>query len=277
MTRLEVTVERMPQPIAVHTTRPRFTWIPETTHERQLGYEIEVRDAVGAVCWSTGLVASDESSLVEYDGEPLQSDSDYRVRVRAHYPDGASEWADSGFGTSLLDADDWVHPWIEPTQPDVTEDGAHRFEEMFTYVSDTPPEARLHPPRRIRQRVTVPNGIARARLYATAQGIYTAWINGRRVGDEEFAPGNDSYRSHISFQGYDVTDLLNAGENIRLRDGRRPFTGLCRIRTYTTCAFRSNPANFNQDQPRGLSLRSMLVSDPSRGPVFPFSHTYPQP
>lgn len=214
MTRLAVTVERMPRPIALHTARPRFTWVPDAAHERQLAYQIEVRDTAGAVCWSTGWVESEESSLVEYDGAPLLSDTDYRVHVRARYPDGVSKWAESGFGTSLLDAEDWVHPWIEPAQPDVTEDGAHRFQEMFTYVLDSPPEARLHPPRRIRQRITLPPGVRRARLYATAQGVYTAWINGRRVGDEELAPGNDSYRSHISFQGYDVTDLLSAGENM---------------------------------------------------------------
>lgn len=214
MTSLAVSVERMLEPIALYTPRPRFTWVPDTPHERQLGYEIEVHDASDHVCWSPGHIESVESSLVEYDGEPLRSDSDYRVRVRAHYPDGVSEWAESRFGTSLLDAADWVHPWIEPAQPDVTEDGAHRFEEMFTYVPTTPPEARLHPPRRIRQRITLTGGIARARLYATAQGIYTAWINGRRVGDEELAPGSDSYRSHISFQGYDVTDLLHPGENV---------------------------------------------------------------
>ncbi|WP_439593781.1 family 78 glycoside hydrolase catalytic domain [Microbacterium sp.] len=214
MTRLVLTVERMPQPTALHTTRPRFTWIPDTAHERQDGYEIEVRDAAGKVLWSTGLVASQESSLVEYDGKPLRSDSDYRARVRAWYPDASSDWAECAFGTSLLDAGEWVHPWIEPTQPDVTEDGAHRFHEMFTYVSDTPPDARLHPPRRIRQRITVPSAVTRARLYATAQGVYTAWINGRRVGEEELAPGNDSYRSHISFQGYDVTELLTPGDNI---------------------------------------------------------------
>jgi alpha-L-rhamnosidase len=214
MTRLAITIERMQDPIALHTARPRFTWIPDTAHERQLGYELEVRGSGGEMRWSTGHVGSDESSLVEYAGEPLRSDSDYDLRVRAHYPDGPSEWAHAQFGTSMLDAADWAHPWIEPEQPDVTPDGAHRFPEMFTYASDTPPDARLHPPRRIRQRITLPTQPTRGRLYATAQGIYRAWINGHRVGDEEFAPGNDSYRSHISFQGYDVTDLLNAGENV---------------------------------------------------------------
>lgn len=55
--------------------------------------------------------------------------------------------------------------------------------------------------------------IRKARLYATARGIYEAYVNGRRVADDFFAPGCTQYnRTHL-YQIYDVDSLLQAGEN----------------------------------------------------------------
>ena len=56
----------------------------------------------------------------------------------------------------------------------------------------------------------------------TAHGIYTARINGRRVGNVELAPGNTSYRHYLEYQAYDVTNLIKSGENaigITIADG----------------------------------------------------------
>lgn len=55
--------------------------------------------------------------------------------------------------------------------------------------------------------------IKRARLYATARGIYECSINGQRVGTEYFAPGASQYDKHLMYQTYDVTDLLQQGKN----------------------------------------------------------------
>ncbi|PWW74175.1 Glycoside Hydrolase Family 78 protein [Tuber magnatum] len=55
--------------------------------------------------------------------------------------------------------------------------------------------------------------IKRARLYVTALGVYEVEINGRKVGDEEFAPGWTSYGHRIKYQTFDVAGLLRKGEN----------------------------------------------------------------
>ena len=52
-----------------------------------------------------------------------------------------------------------------------------------------------------------------ARLYATALGVYEAWINGQRVGDARMAPEFTDARKHILYQAYDVTALVRGGEN----------------------------------------------------------------
>lgn len=55
--------------------------------------------------------------------------------------------------------------------------------------------------------------LVQARLYATARGIYECSINGRRVGDEYFAPGASQYDKHLMYQTYDVTNYLREGVN----------------------------------------------------------------
>ncbi|WP_328694700.1 alpha-L-rhamnosidase [Streptomyces sp. NBC_00342] len=55
--------------------------------------------------------------------------------------------------------------------------------------------------------------VARARLYATALGLYEAHLNGRRVGRDQLAPGWTDYRERVQYQTYDVTALLRPGAN----------------------------------------------------------------
>ncbi|EJJ31457.1 alpha-L-rhamnosidase [Rhizobium sp. CF142] len=59
-------------------------------------------------------------------------------------------------------------------------------------------------------------------LRISALGLYRAFINGRRVGDDQLTPGWTSYDRRLSYQMYDVAELLTEGENtieIWLGDG----------------------------------------------------------
>ena len=55
--------------------------------------------------------------------------------------------------------------------------------------------------------------IKSARLYATAMGIYNFYINGQKVGDAWFAPGDSQYRETMGYHKYDVTQMLREGRN----------------------------------------------------------------
>jgi Alpha-L-rhamnosidase N-terminal domain./Bacterial alpha-L-rhamnosidase. len=55
--------------------------------------------------------------------------------------------------------------------------------------------------------------IARARLYATALGVYEVLLNGSRVGDRVLAPEWTDYNKRVFYQTYDVTDALTGGAN----------------------------------------------------------------
>jgi alpha-L-rhamnosidase len=73
-----------------------------------------------------------------------------------------------------------------------------------------------------RKTVDISKPIKRARLYASALGLYEFYINGKRVGVDFFTPGWTDYNIRVQYQTYDVTDLLNQGKNglgIILGDG----------------------------------------------------------
>lgn len=55
--------------------------------------------------------------------------------------------------------------------------------------------------------------VVRARLYASALGVYRASVNGVPVSTDALAPGWTDYRVRIPYQTYDVTALLREGDN----------------------------------------------------------------
>ena len=57
----------------------------------------------------------------------------------------------------------------------------------------------------------MPRGARRARLYATAHGLYEVEIERRRVGDDAMSPGWTVYQHRLRYYTYDVTDLLAPG------------------------------------------------------------------
>ncbi len=70
------------------------------------------------------------------------------------------------------------------------------------------------PGRYLRKNFAVKGPVARARLYATALGVYEAFINGKRVNrDSALDPGWTDYHKRVMVQTYDITALLAAGTN----------------------------------------------------------------
>ena len=57
--------------------------------------------------------------------------------------------------------------------------------------------------------------IKKARIYATARGIYELYLNGERIGNDYFNPGLTQYNTTQMYQTYDITSLLNKrGKNV---------------------------------------------------------------
>ncbi|PJJ57594.1 alpha-galactosidase-like protein [Mumia flava] len=56
--------------------------------------------------------------------------------------------------------------------------------------------------------------VRRARVYASARGVYELRLNGEKVGDDELAPGWTAYDKRIDYQTYDVTEQVRTGANV---------------------------------------------------------------
>ncbi|MBO6059302.1 MAG: family 78 glycoside hydrolase catalytic domain, partial [Bacteroidaceae bacterium] len=98
-------------------------------------------------------------------------------------------------------------------------------------------------------------GIAKARLYVTAQGIYNLYLNGQEIAaDEWFNPGSTEYDSILAYNVYDVTDYLTDGENVLgAQLGEGWWTGM------TTFECLNN--NYYGDQPALMAKLVLTTAD----------------
>jgi alpha-L-rhamnosidase len=174
--------------IGIGERRPRLSWRLPDGAIRQLAHELVTGD--GTLARGEG----DANVLVPWPFEPLGSREQRTVRVRVETDRGWSDWSDPlVVETGLLDADEWQASWIS-TGADAGLAG-HR------------------PAYRVRGEVHVASPVRRARLYATAHGVYEPTIDGQRLSDEELAPGYTEYGSRLLVQTYDVTSLLTPGQH----------------------------------------------------------------
>jgi len=76
--------EHLRETLGIGVESPRLSWMVETTAQnwQQAAYEIECYNVNGSLRRQIGRVESDQSVLVDWPFEPLQSREQLRVRVR---------------------------------------------------------------------------------------------------------------------------------------------------------------------------------------------------
>lgn len=181
-------VEHLVDPIGTTPDRPRLSWwLPEGA-TRQEGYRIEAGD------WDSGRITTGDHLLVPYDG-PAPTGRDRVVwRVKVWTDLGESGWSEPAHWEVGLPDAEWAVDWIRPHEP-------------------ARPAAGERPAHLLRHEFALAGAVRRARIYATAHGLYELVLNGRRVGDIELAPGSTAYGSQLDVQTYDVTDFVVEGTN----------------------------------------------------------------
>ncbi len=218
-------VEYLENPIGIDVVTPRFSWQLESdvngTH--QTAYQIQVAlttaDLIAGsnLVWDSGKVISDESVNIVYDGPPLQPETRYLWRVRIWDQDGepGADSPEAVWQTGLGDADRWTAQWIAyPTIPDETVRPEVPTGTSSLFFRDTDQLLILHPCAYLRRSFDLTALPDRGLLYITARGLYEAYINGRPITSDRLTPGWTDYHQRIEYQTYDVTSLLQPGENV---------------------------------------------------------------
>ena len=204
----ELKCEYLENPLGIDVTRPRLSWILESSvrGQKQTAYRIlvasseEILESNIVDLWDSGKVMSDRSVHVVYEGTELRSRLRCYWKVCAWDKDGAkTEFSEPVFWSiGLLSDTDWKGKWIAKEETGSVEKNEK---------GDGPP------PPFFRKTFSLDKKIHRATIYATARGIFELYINAKRVGEDIFAPEFTDYDKRIHYRTYDVTSLLNDGRN----------------------------------------------------------------
>lgn len=196
---ISLRTEYLINPIGMDIRHPRLMWNCEGG-TKQMAYRI-VAKTDEQIVWDSGKVVS-ESMHADY---PNNLASRQRVEWNVTLWDENDREGEPSetafFETGLLSASDFRAKWIS---------GNYRVNKKKRYPVDC-----------FKKEFSAHN-VAKARLYITACGLYEALVNGKRVGNFVLAPGHTDYTKRIQLQTYDVTELLENGENIitvELADG----------------------------------------------------------
>lgn len=196
-----LTVDHGGDQFTVTGAAPRLSWKFSPEAQGEVRHEIEARiDGLPAAPLPR---LSTSHRFVAWPWAELHSGQRVQWRVRTLAGEARSDWSDwASFEAGLL-AEDWTASWVSPVEP---ADAGHGRRPAHLLATE----------------FELPEGARSARLYATALGVYTAAVNGERVGTVELTPGSTSYDRTLYTQACDVTELLHPGMNrleFELSDG----------------------------------------------------------
>ncbi len=183
---------------------PQFGWILQsdgrnviqTAYQLQLAADMYFQE----MFYDTGWVESACSAHVRVGqdsavrGKQPESCTRYYVRVRVRTETEESPYSDTAtFVTGILKTDQWKAEFITAEKESDKDDSGSTC---------------------LRKQIAIKGRIDAAYVCVTALGLYQFYINGKRVGEDELTPGWTSYHKHLCYQTYEVTDLLQEGDNV---------------------------------------------------------------
>ena len=227
----------MQEGLVVVEGSPRLGWVMESPENgtRQSAYEIDIREAfTGRSVWNSGKVYSSQSQLVSTKGADIRPDNsfNYSWRVRVwDETDTPSEWSSEAKFRAVperLSSGQWIGA--------ITRQNAHLPEGRKFHGGELKkPEVKAAweavdtlAKKSICLRRTFQVGdateggtnrkpgkkIVEATAYVCGLGFYEFSLNGKKVGNSEFAPLWSDYDKTVYYNTYNVTEQLRRGENV---------------------------------------------------------------
>ncbi|MEY4385328.1 MAG: hypothetical protein RLY20_611 [Verrucomicrobiota bacterium] len=204
--------EYLVNPLGIDERSPRLSWAIESSRRgaKQIAYRICVASSVEKLAageadrWDSGRVESNQTTHVVYAGKPLASREVCHWQVEVWDETGKATKSPPALWTmGLLEKSDWSAKWIAADTEIIKRDK----EAIAPTLID------CGTPGLFRKEFEIPGPIKRAKIYATARGIFELRANGQRIGEDIFAPEWTDYDKRIHYRAYDVTALLKPGRN----------------------------------------------------------------
>lgn len=202
-------------PAGLDEPLPRLSWILEPTSDntrghRQTAYQITAARSLEGLTnggsdllFDTDKVASAQNVLVDWPGEPLVAGDRIHWRVRSwDEADSATEWSDPAFfSIGPLETLDWAGAeWIaNPTNNDVP-------------TGWNPPDV-INPDPYLRRTVNLAEQPTLATAWISSVGYHEMFVNGQRVTEDVLVPNVSDLNNRALYREYDLTPLLQTGEN----------------------------------------------------------------
>ena len=204
--------------------------------------------------WDSGTIRSNQASAVRYGGKPLRSNQTYHWKVKIWDRDGnpTNFSGTAQFTTGILDPALWQASWIgrgDGVDP-VNADGLYRFKndrlvgaddagasteydkDSFAFEGDRTSLVHKCAPGRyeltingeksvydensmlLRKTITLSKPVSTALVHVCGLGLYELTINGKKVGNKVLNPAKTNYSKTLLYDSYEVSDLLEVGENV---------------------------------------------------------------
>ena len=203
---------REDQPLGIDVRVPSFGWqiiadadehdVYQTRYHILVASSLDKLSENEADMWNT-TVGGDVSQWVRYQGKKLKANGRYWWKVRVEYSCGKkkqwTEWSEpSAWSVGLLTDGAWQGYWIgmEHANPWDREDAHSRLSARY-----------------YRNVFNTKGKVRRATLHICGLGLYEAYLDGNRIGEDVLTPAPTDYTKSIIYNTYDVTKLLTPNAN----------------------------------------------------------------
>lgn len=217
----KLTCEFQFSPLAVNTLQPRLGWhmTSDGNVSFQTAYEMEIKGE--NFHWNSNKIISGKSQLVQYSGNQLKAGEKYSWRVRVwDEREIASDWSKWAEFRTAPDLASLKAQWIGAIRADSAhipagkrflswEMGTPEYKAVWKNIDSVSRKSIV-----LRKSFSTTKEIKDAITYISGLGHYEFTINGKKLGDSEFAPFWSDYDKTVYFNTFDITNLLRKGENV---------------------------------------------------------------
>ncbi|MFD0990027.1 glycoside hydrolase family 78 protein [Mariniflexile jejuense] len=224
-----LTCDMAVNPLAVIKEQPKLGWKLESKdfNISQKAYQILVASSEEklknneADVWDSGKVKSNKNQLASYNGKPLKVETKYFWKVKIWtQKNKESNWSNIASFRIAPETSSLNSIWIGA----ITKADSH-LPEGRNYHTATFKRAKKdsiinasHPLSRqsimLRKPFSVSKKIKEAVVYISGLGHYELTINGKKIGNSEFAPLWTDYDKSVNFNTYELTSTdLQQGQN----------------------------------------------------------------